>query len=279
MNLEEIKYLDLMNQILYHGESKKDRTGVGTKSLFGTQLHFDISGSKIPLLTTKKVFVRGIIEELLFFINGKTQTKELSEKGVRIWEGNTSREFLDSRGLTHYEVGEMGPMYGSLWRNFNGVDQLADVLDQIKNNPDSRRMLITAYDPSKLKDSVLAPCHILYQFYVGSKGLSCHYTQRSVDYCAGLPFNLVSATVLTRLLAKAAGIGTDKLIMSGGDTHIYSTHFENAKEQAGREPYDFPTLEILKDVQSISDMEKLEFKDFQINNYKCCPAIKYEMAI
>jgi len=279
LNKEEKAYLDLMKEILDNGEYKKDRTGIGTKSLFGTQLKFDISGDKIPLLTTKKVFIRGIIEELIFFINGKTQTKELSDKGVRIWEGNTSREFLDNRGLYHYEVGEMGPMYGSLWRDFNGVDQLADVLDQIKTNPDSRRMLITAYDPSKIKDSVLAPCHILYQFYVGRNGLSCQYTQRSVDFCAGLPFNIVSATILTRLLAKASGIKTDKLIMSGGDTHIYSSHIENANEQLNRIPFEFPTLDIVKNISNISDMETLQYSDFKLNNYNHHPSIKYEMAI
>lgn len=279
MNKEEQAYLDLMKNILDNGNKKSDRTGVGTSSIFGTRLEFDISNNKIPLLTTKRTFIRGIIEELLFFINGKTQTQELMDKGINIWKGNTSREFLDSRGLNHYEIGEMGKMYGALWRDFNGVDQLKDNLHLLKNDPNSRRIMMTALDPSLLPSTVLSPCHILYQWYVNKGKVSCQYYQRSLDYCAGVPFNIVSASILTQIMAKAAGLKADRLIMCGGDTHIYNTHIEGATEQISRVPFEFPTLSINKEITSIKDMELLQYNDFTLNDYNFHPPIKYEMAI
>jgi thymidylate synthase len=279
MNLEEKQYLDLLSKIINEGSEKKDRTGIGTKSIFGTQLRFSLENNKIPMLTTKKMFSRGIIEELLFFIRGNTNTKLLEEKGVNIWKGNTSREFLDKRGLNHYPEGEMGPMYGSKWRNFNGVDQLKNCLDLIKNDPDSRRILITAYDPSASKDCVLDPCHLLVQFYVDNGKLSCQFQMRSTDYFLGFPFNAMSYAILTHIMAKAVGLEAKELIFVGGDTHIYNNHLTQVKEQISRKPFDFPTLNINKEISNIEDMENLKFEDFKIIGYQSHPAIKAPMAV
>lgn len=278
-NIDEINYLKLLDNILNNGNKKADRTGVGTLSLFGTQLRFSLKNNTIPLLTSKRVFHRGIIEELLFFIRGETNSKKLEEKNVNIWKGNTSREFLDSRGLNHYKEGEMGPMYGNKWRDFHGEDQLKNALNLIKNDPNSRRIMITAYDPSASKLCVLDPCHMFFQFYVIDNTLSCQFYMRSIDCFLGLPFNIASYAILTHLTAKAAGLEVGELIYSGGDTHIYNTHTGQVKEQISREPFDFPTLQINKDVNSINDMENLVFEDFEIKNYKYHPAIKAEMAI
>jgi len=186
INNDEQNYLDLLSSILLYGSLKDDRTKTGTKSKFGTQLRFSLKDGTIPLLTTKKMFIRGIIEELLFFIRGETNSKKLEEKGVNIWKGNTSKEFLDSRGLHHYQEGEMGPMYGYLWRNFNGVDQLKNALELIKKDPDSRRIMVTAYDPSLSKECVLDPCHMFYQLNVDNNKLNMQWYQRSVDCFLGL---------------------------------------------------------------------------------------------
>ncbi len=178
----EQDYLDLLKNILENGNIKEDRTGIGTKSIFGTRLSFSLKDNVLPLLTTKKMFTKGIIEELLFFIRGETNTKLLEEKGVNIWKGNTSREFLDKKGLHNLKEGDMGPMYGYLWRNFNGVDQLKNVIELIKNDPDSRRILVSAYDPSLSNKCVLDPCHMFFQFYVEDNAwLSLQWYQRSVD--------------------------------------------------------------------------------------------------
>lgn len=279
MNKEESNYLNLLKTILNKGVEKKDRTGVGTKSIFGTRLRFSLENNTIPLLTTKKVFYRGVIEELLFFIRGETNTKLLEEKGVNIWKGNTSREFLDSRGLTNYPEGEMGPMYGSKWRNFHGVDQLKNALDLIKNDPDSRRIMITAYDPSASKLSVLDSCHNYFQFYVNNNKLSCQFYMRSCDYGLGFPFNVASYSILTYLMAYASGLEPYEIIFVGGDTHIYNNHIDQLKQQILREPYNFPKLKINKKIETIEDMEKLSFEDFEIQNYIYHPSVKMIMAI
>jgi thymidylate synthase len=286
MNKDEQAYLDLLKDILNNGDVRNDRTGVGTISKFGTTLRFSLENDIIPVLTTKKVFVRGVIEELLFFIRGETDTKKLEAKGVNIWKGNTSREFLDSRGLTSYEEGNMGPMYGNQWRNFNGhipgqvgVDQLKNALNLIKNNPDSRRIMVTAYNPSASSYSVLDPCHMFFQFYVSNGNLSLQWMQRSVDCGAGLPFNILSYAILTHLFAKATGLKAKELIFFGGDTHIYTNHVNQLTDQINREPFDFPTFNITKNISSIEDMEALTFENFSVENYTHHPALKLPMAV
>jgi thymidylate synthase len=285
MNKEEIKYLRLLEQILQNGDERSNRTGISTFAIFGTQLRFSLEHNRLPLLTTKRMFTKGIIEELLFFIRGDTDTKKLEEKGVNIWKGNTSRDFLDKKGLTSYKEGDMGPMYGYQWRNFSsnrdlkGVDQLQNAFELIKNDPNSRRIIVTAYNPLVSNQIVLEPCHMFFQFYVHNGELSLQWYQRSVDLFLGLPFNIASYAMLTHLMAKATGTKAKELIFVGGDTHIYSTHIEQVKIQIDRDPRPFPTLVIEKDIKSIQDMEKLSCDDFIIENYQYYPTIKATMAI
>jgi len=283
-NEEERNYLDLLKNILENGETRNDRTGIGTKSIFGTILRFSLKENTIPLLTSKKMHVRGIIEELLFFIRGDTNTKLLEEKGVNIWRGNTSRKFLDSRNLFHYSEGMIGPMYGAQWRNFGdgktvGEDQLKNALSLIKTDPESRRIIISAYNPNVSKLCVLDPCHFFMQFYVSGDELSCQFQMRSVDSFLGLGYNLVCYATLTHLMAKASGLKANELIFVGGDTHIYNNHINQVKEQISRKPYPFPKLNINKDIGSIEDMEDLSFENFKLDGYISHPAIKGNMAI
>lgn len=293
MNNEELQYLNLIKHILNVGSSKEDRTGVGTIGVFGTQLRFSLKNNTLPLLTTKKMFTRGIIEELLFFIRGETDTKKLEEKGVNIWKGNTSREFLDSRGLRYLPTGSLGKGYGYQWRNFggkempfnyksyhkDGVDQLSNALNLIKNDPASRKIIVSAWNPQQLKDMALEPCHMMFQFQVDNGKLNLHWYQRSVDTFLGLPFNIASYAILNMLFAKAAQLEPGDLVFSGGDTHIYKNHFHQAVEQSQRTPYQFPTLDISASISSIEDMENLSFDNFIVNNYISHPAIKADMAI
>ena len=286
LNLEEQNYLNLLNQIINAGSVKNDRTGVGTKSIFGTQIRFNLQNNTLPLLTTKKMFLRGIIEELLFFIRGETNTKKLEEKGVNIWKGNSSRDFLDKRGLTHYPEGVIGPMYGAQWRNFgsrfgskDGIDQLNNALNLIKYDPDSRRIMVTAYNPSVSHLCSLDPCHLFFQFYVDNGKLSCQFMMRSVDSFLGQPYNIASYAILTMLMAKAANLQLGELIFTGGDTHLYLNHIEQAKKQISRDPYPFPQLLIKKDISTVKDMEELCFEDFELQNYQSHPAIKADMAV
>ena len=278
-NKEEEQYLDLLRKIMVFGNSRNDRTQNGTLSLFGQQMRFSLENNVVPVITTKKLFIRGVIEELLFFIRGETDTKKLEDKGVNIWKGNTSREFLDKRGLIDYTEGEMGPMYGSLWRNWNGIDQLKNAINLIKNDPCSRRIMITAYNPSLSDSCVLDPCHILQQYYVDNNKLSCQVVCRSQDLFLGTPFNILSYAILTILMAKASNLNPGELIWVGGDCHIYKTHIKAATEQVIREPFPFPKLFIDKEISSIEDMENLEFNDFRIEGYECHAAIKADMAV
>jgi len=297
INLEEQDYLDLLSHILNRGDLKDDRTGVGTLSTFGRSLRFSLAQDKLPLLTTKKVFFKGVVEELLFFIRGERDTKKLEAKGVKIWKGNTSKEFLKKRGLD-YEEGDMGPMYGVQWRDFGGesirnrykhdrdyfptkcgVDQLQNAFDLIKNNPDSRRILVSAYNPQEGHLGVLEPCHMFFQFNVVGPYLDCVWYQRSVDSFLGLPFNIASYGLLTHIMAKATGLKARELIFMGGDTHLYSNHLKQAKEQISRTPKEWPTIQINKELSSIEDMENLSFEDFVVEGYDPAPAIKAEMAV
>lgn len=298
MNKEESNYLHLMRDILHTGSERNDRTGVGTMGIFGSQLRFSLRDNKVPMLTTKKMFNKGIIEELLFFLRGESDTKKLEAKGVNIWKGNTSREFLDKTGLKHLPEGHMGKMYGHQWRRFGahdevadyesrlyeavptGVDQIQYVIDLLKKDPNSRRIVVNSWNAKDLKNMCLAPCHPMFQFYVtnGNK-LSCCFYMRSVDMFLGFPFNLLSYAILTRIIAQAVGMEADELIFMGGDTHIYKNHFKQVVEQIVREPFDFPTMIINKQISTIEDIEKLEFGDFIFEGYQSHPAIKAEMAI
>lgn len=281
----ETKYLNLIEKIIDKGNKRATRNAT-TISLFGEQLKFDISNS-FPLLTTKKMFWKGVVEELLFFLRGDTDSNKLNDKGVKIWNPNTSRDFLDNLGLTDYKEGEMGPMYGYQWRNFNkpyrdetnsGYDQLANCIDLIKNNPTNRRIMMTTFNPLQLTESVLAPCHsIIIQFYVNDNKLSCHMYQRSADTFLGLPFNIASTSLLTCIIAKVTNLDPGEVIISLGDTHLYDEHVEAALKQLERTPKQFPKLEIKKEIKNINDIETLSYSDFELINYQCHPGIKANM--
>jgi dihydrofolate reductase/thymidylate synthase len=293
---EEYQYLHLLEDIMENGSDSDDRTGVGTRKIFGTQLKFSLRDS-FPILTTKKTYWKGIVEELLWFIRGDTNANHLSEKGVRIWDGNTTREFLDKQGLEHPE-GFIGPGYGWQWRNWNkpyqswrlegdpflqedphkGIDQLSEALHKIKNKPDDRRILVSAWNPSQVPEMALPPCHLLFQFQVSNGELHCQWYQRSVDCFLGLPFNISSYALLTCLMAKAADLTPGSVTFCGGDTHIYKNHIDQVKEQLSRTPYDFPQLE-LPDVKTIQDIENLTLDDCKLVGYNSHKSIKAEMAV
>ena len=292
MNREEQNYLDLLKNIITTGSKHQDRTGVGTYRLFGTQLRFSLEDNTLPLITTKKVFTRGIIEELLLFLRGSTNTKELEAKGVNIWHDNTTREFLDKRGLTDLPEGDMGKSYGYQWRRFNqhendcgglcsngGVDQLKNVIDIIKTNPNDRRIIMTAWNPAQINEYALPACHTFCQFMVDDGKLSCLFYLRSSDFVIGFPFNLASYAILTRIIANVTKTIPHELIFTGGDTHVYNSHLNGVIEQISREPYPFPQLYIDKELNTIEDIEKLTSEDFRIVNYKTHEKINYPMAV
>lgn len=292
---EEYIYLDLLNKILKEGRRRDDRTGTGTLSIFGQQMRFDISKT-IPILTTKFVPWKSCIKELLWFLKGQTDVSILQKQGVRIWDGNSSRAFLDERGLHHLPEGDIGPGYGFNWRHFGadyhtckddyhqqGFDQVQFILDELKTNPNSRRLYMTAWDPSKLSQMALPPCHLSAQFYVdfdedGTKHLSCQMYQRSVDTFLGCPWNIMSYAVLTHVFAKMTNMKPKELIMCLGDTHIYTNHVDQVNEQLTRTPYPFPTLK-LKETISLKSVDELTIDDFELLDYQYHPAIKATMAI
>jgi dihydrofolate reductase/thymidylate synthase len=297
-NAEECQYLDLIMRILSEDHKGRITRNALTYSIFGSQIEFNMSNG-FPLLTTKKMFFRGIVEELLFFIKGQTNSNILSDRKVRIWEKNTDREFLDSVGLTHYEVGDMGPMYGFVWRHYNskyegmnknydnvGFDQLKNVINLIKTDPHSRRIVMTTFEPDKLDQCVLAPCHgLTVQFYVRGKYLDCKMYQRSCDVFLGLPYNIASYALMLHLIAGVTNYRAGKLIITLGDTHIYKSHLEQVKEQIKREPYAFPKLNIKKKINafttSLDDtleyLEDLEYTDFELDGYQSWSGIKADM--
>lgn len=262
------QYIDLLNHILENGNYKQDRTGTGIYSVFGYQVFFDLEKG-FPLLTTKKLHLKSIIYELLWFIKGDTNIKYLTDNGVRIWN-----EWAD-------ENGDLGPIYGYQWRswtNKNGktIDQLKDVINQIKTNPDSRRLLVSAWNVGDLDEMRLPPCHILYQFYVHNGELSCQLYQRSADAFLGVPFNIASYSLLTMMIAQVCGLKPKHFIHTFGDLHLYANHIEQAKLQIQRKPYPLPKMEINPNVKSIDDFR---FSDFTLGDYEAHPHIKAIVAV
>lgn len=280
-NAEQM-YLSLLRQILKDGTKRMTRNAI-TLSLFNKEISFNVSKS-FPLLTTKKMFWKGIVEELLFFIRGETNTKKLEEKKVNIWKGNTSKEFLDKLNLD-YEEGNMGPMYGYQWRFFNkpidddtgGIDQLKNLIELIKNDPHSRRLLLTDFNPSQVDQGVLYPCHsLILQFYVENKFLSVKMYQRSADVFLGLPFNIASTSLLLYIVAKLSNLEPNNVSISLGDTHIYQDHIEAVEEQLSRNCLILPKLEI-PDFKTLEEVEKSTFQDYKIIDYISGSSIKAEM--
>lgn len=262
------QYLDLMTDILEHGSKKTDRTGTGTLSVFGRQLRFDLSQG-FPMVTTKKLHLRSIIFELLWFLKGETNIKYLKDNGVSIWD-----EWAD-------ENGELGPVYGSQWRSWPApdgrrIDQIAQVLNQIKTKPDSRRHIVSAWNPAEVDKMALPPCHALFQFYVADGKLSCQLYQRSADYFLGVPFNIASYALLTNMFAQQCDLEPGEFVWTGGDVHLYTNHMDQAKTQLARVPYPLPTLHIKRKPVSIFDYE---FEDFEILNYQSHPGIKAPIAV
>lgn len=284
---QEYQYIKLVSDILENGDIRNTRNGE-TKSIFGRTLEFDLRKG-FPLLTTKKMFFRGIVEELLFFLRGETDTKILEQKGIYIWKQNTSREFLDSLGMFSRPEGLMGPMYGYQWRNFNaaydnetgisenGIDQLKNVVTTILKEPASRRILMTTYNPLQVSEGVLYPCHsLILQFHVMDGYLDVICYNRSQDVFLGTPFNIASTALLLTIIANMTDLMPRKLIMNLGDVHIYKDHYEIATEQIWRNTFHFPSLLINKKI-ILEEIEKLNFENFILENYKCHPAIKAAM--
>jgi len=286
---EEYQYLDVIRHCIEKGISSDDRTGVGTLACFGTMMRYDLRET-FPLLTTKRVFWRGVVEELLWFIKGDTNGKHLSEKGIKIWDGNGSREFLDSRGLTHREEGDLGPVYGFQWRHFGakyvdmhtdytgqGVDQLAECIRKIKEDPNDRRILLSAWNPADLKDMALPPCHMFCQFFVADGHLSCLMYQRSCDVGLGVPFNIASYALLTCMMAQVCGLKPGEFIHQMGNYHVYKNHVEPLKTQLERTPRPFPVLRILK--PDTTDIDGFAAADFELVGYDPHGKIAMEMAV
>lgn len=261
-------YLDLLRHILDNGTEKSDRTGTGTISVFGYQMRFDLQRG-FPLVTTKKLHVKSIIYELLWFLKGDTNIAWLKENGVSIWD-----EWAN-------ENGDLGPVYGHQWRKWTGADgkvydQIADVLHQIRTNPDSRRMIVNAWNVADLPKMALSPCHALFHFYVAEGKLSCQLYQRSADVFLGVPFNIASYALLTMMMAQVCGLQPGEFIHTFGDVHLYSNHIEQAKLQLTRTPFELPTLKINPNVKDLLDFK---YEDFTLENYQHHPAIKAPVAV
>jgi thymidylate synthase len=262
------QYLDLMKRALDHGARKDDRTGVGTVSIFGSQMRFDLSEG-FPLVTTKRLHLKSIIYELLWFLRGETNIKYLTDHGVTIWN-----EWAD-------ENGELGPVYGAQWRSWKAadgrvIDQISGLISQIKTTPDSRRLIISAWNVGELDRMALAPCHVMAQFYVAGKQLSCQLYQRSADIFLGVPFNIASYALLTRMIAQQCDLDAGEFIWTGGDCHVYLNHLEQARLQLSREPFPPPKLIIKRKPESIFDYQ---FEDFEIVNYEAHPRIAAPVAV
>jgi len=262
------QYLQLLQHILDNGTEKTDRTGTGTKSCFGYQMRFDLQKG-FPMVTTKKLHVKSIFYELLWFLKGETNIKYLKENGVTIWD-----EWAN-------EAGELGPVYGEQWRSWKGadgvvVDQITQLIDQIKKTPDSRRLIVSAWNVAELPKMALMPCHTLFQFYVADGKLSCQLYQRSADVFLGVPFNIASYALLTMMIAQVCDLECGDFVHSFGDVHLYNNHMEQAKLQLSRTPFELPTLKINP---AVKDIFSFDFSDFTIENYQCHPGIKAPVAI
>jgi len=262
------QYLDLMKYVLDNGTEKSDRTGTGTLSVFGYQMRFDLADG-FPCITTKKLHLRSIIHELLWFLKGDTNIKYLQENGVKIWD-----EWAD-------ENGDLGHVYGYQWRNWptpdgNHIDQITKVINQIKNNPDSRRLIVSAWNVGEVEDMALPPCHAFFQFYVVDGKLSCQLYQRSADIFLGVPFNIASYALLTMMVAQVCNLELGEFVHTFGDTHLYTNHLEQTKLQLSRETYDLPTMKLNPEVKDIFDFK---YDDFDLINYECHPHIKGKVAV
>ncbi len=262
------QYLDLMRHVIQTGTTKADRTGIGTISVFGYQMRFDLANG-FPLLTTKKMHLRSIIHELLWFLRGETNVRYLQENGVTIWD-----EWADADG-------ELGPIYGRQWRSWDAadgttIDQIADVVEQIRARPDSRRLIVSAWNAGEIDKMALPPCHCLFQFYVADGRLSCQLYQRSADIFLGVPFNIASYALLTQMMAQVTGLQPGEFIHTLGDAHLYLNHMEQARLQLSREPYPLPTMQLNPAVRSIFDFV---YDDFQLLDYRSHPRIAAPIAV
>lgn len=283
-NVPEMNYLQLMNNILMTRIEKEDRTGAGTFMQWGAQLRFPLN-DRFPLLTTKKMFLRGVFEELKWFLSGQTNIKALTEADVHIWDHNSSREYLDSRGLKDYPIGEVGPIYGYQWMNYNkpysipaestpaevgpeeGINQLKLAIDMIKNDPTSRRIVVCAWNPQQIDQMALPPCHMLYQFAVVQKRLCCRVDMRSADLFLGVPFNIASYALLTIFVARICNLELGDLVLHMGDVHIYKNHLAACLKQLERTALQFPRLNISKPLDSLEDVAKLTWEDIKLEDY------------
>ncbi|KAH9841915.1 thymidylate synthase/dCMP hydroxymethylase domain-containing protein [Rhodofomes roseus] len=296
---DEYQYLDLIRKVLDAGETRPDRTGTGTLSIFAPpSMRFSLAEGTLPLLTTKRTFWRGILEELLWFVHGSTDSKLLSAKGIKIWDGNGSQEFLEKRGLGHRREGDLGPVYGFQWRHFGakytdcdadytgqGVDQLAECIRKIKEDPTDRRIILSAWNPADIPLMALPPCHVLCQFYVhlpppsspsSPKRLSCLLYQRSADLGLGIPFNIASYALLTHLVAHLTHTEPHELIIQLGDAHVYRDHVDALEEQLKRSPRAFPKLRFKREVQDIDDFQA---EDVLVEGYEPHPPIAMKMSV
>jgi thymidylate synthase len=261
-------YEDLLRDVMANGTAKSDRTGTGTRSVFGRQIRYDLAQG-FPLITTKRVHFKSVALELLWFLRGDSNAKWLQERGVKIWN-----EWADADG-------ELGPVYGVQWRSWptpggGHIDQIANLVEELKNNPDSRRHIVSAWNVAEIKNMALPPCHAFFQFYVADGKLSCQLYQRSADMFLGVPFNIASYALLTLMLAQQVGLEPGEFIWTGGDVHVYDDHVDQVREQLSREPYPYPTLNILRKPESIFDYS---LEDFEVANYQHHPAIKAPVAV
>lgn len=262
------QYLDLLRHVLENGDSKSDRTGTGTRAVFGYQMRFDL-GQGFPIVTTKKIHLKSVIHELLWFLRGDSNVRYLQENGVRIWN-----EWAD-------EEGELGPVYGVQWRSWRGadgqvVDQISRVIAQIREEPYSRRHIVSAWNPAEIEQMALPPCHMMFQFHVAEGRLSCQLYQRSADVFLGVPFNISSYALLTLMVAQVTGLQPGDFVHTFGDAHLYKNHLEQARLQLSREPYPLPAMNLNPDVD---DMFGFRYDDFELTNYQYHPHIKAEIAV
>lgn len=295
MNKEETQYLELVRDIIETGYEQSNRTGVGTKTKIGVQMKFNLRENRLPMMTSRRTFFRGAVEELLWFLRGETDITNMQNNNIHIWDGNTTEEFIRNRKLEGVvPTNSVGTLYGYQIRNWNGdwvewrdngnrtgIDQLDKIVKLLKNDPESRRILISNYNVEQTETGVLEPCHTLYSFNVDYKRKELHSLlwMRSADFMCGVPLNILHISLMTHILAKMLGMTAGEFTFQAANAHVYNNHIEDAMIQLGREPFEFPTVNILKDVKSIEDIEQLKFEDFVIENYKYHSPIKYEMAI